>query len=429
MRKNSLFCLFLITFFGCISYQAKTTPSFYDLRDKFQGTVGCYVSNEFTNYQHKGPGWITTPGINAKDIMLQGINAIAQNSIIVDKPTPDKIPKDYLFTIAPSFRSSAWDELTRNWRVEVQFDVVDSNGTLLDSILVSSNEDVGLFGSIAPDWGMNKIYQDGMAMIARSQKLQKTPKSKMFLAATETHPTNLSKSENYYSNVSVVDGQRTALVIGNGNYPNAYLRNPVNDAQDIAIVLRRAGFNVILCTDASLRSMEKAVNEFYTMIMDAPGIGFFYYAGHGIQLNGSNYLVPVDATLINENDTKYYCLDAGIILGKMEDAQNGANVVVLDACRNNPFAASFRSVSRGLAKIDAPTGSLLAYATAPGGVAADGLGRNGTYTKYLLKHIETPKITIEEVLKRVRVDVIAETNGKQTPWESSSLTGYLYIGR
>jgi len=111
----------------------------------------------------------------------------------------------------------------------------------------------------------------------------------------------------------------------------------------------------------------------------------------------------------------------------MEDAGNNLNIVVLDACRNNPFARSFRSASRGLAIIDAPSGSLVAYSTSPGDVAEDGPGRNGTYTKHLLRHLITPGITIEDVLKRVRIDVSQETNGRQIPWESSSLTGYFYF--
>lgn len=423
-----LAALLLIAMMGCLSYQAKTSPTFYDLRDKISGTVGCYVSDDFANYMHQGPGWTVTPGADAESILLQGIGAIAERAIPVNSPTPTPMPDDYLFTVVPSFRSTIWDEAGRNWRVEVQFDVLDGSGNLLESIQASSYEDVNQFGSINPDWGMNRIYQEGIAGIARSQKIQNALASATILAAEGVPPAAASVPP-ADSNVAVVSGRRVALVIGNGRYPGTPLRNPVNDARDMAATLRRVGFEVILKTDASLRAMEQAVDDFYDRIMGVPGIGFFYYAGHGIQLNGRNYLVPVDATLTNENDAKYECLDAGMILGKMEDARNGANVVILDACRNNPFATGFRSLNRGLARIDAPTGSLLAYATAPGSVAADGLGKNGIYTGHLLRHIATPGITIEEVLKRVRVDVMTETDGKQIPWESSSLTGYLYIGR
>lgn len=429
MRKRAVLASLLVaTLVSCLSYQVKTQPSFYDIRDKYQGTVGCYVSDDFQNYIHKGPGWTVTPGANSPTILLKGLGSIANTALLVDSPSPSDVSGDYLFTVVPSFRSTAWDEVGRNWLVEVQFDLLDPDGRLLDRILISSYEDVNQLGSIAPDWGMNAIYQDGMAAIAKSEKVQQALTRPTLMAAAPTGETTPQPPPTD-SNVSVVEGRRVALVIGNSRYRDAPLRNPVNDAQDIAALLRRVGFDVILETDADLRTMERSIDAFYNELQGTEGIGFFYYAGHGIQMRGHNYLVPVDATLTNESDTKYECVDAGVVLGKMEDAGNGANVVVLDACRNNPFAASFRSLNRGLARIDAPAGSILAYATAPGSVAADGTGRNGTYTRNLLQFLAIPGITIEEVLKRVRVNVMKETGGKQIPWESSSLTGYLYIGK
>lgn len=220
--------------------------------------------------------------------------------------------------------------------------------------------------------------------------------------------------------------RRLALVIGNGAYKNSPLKNPPNDAYDIAITLKKLGFEVIHEKNASHRVMEKAIRDFGKRLRKG-GVGLFYFAGHGIQVNGRNYLVPVDAKIESESDVKFESVDAGRVLGKMEDAGNDLNIVILDACRDNPFARSFRTSSQGLARMDAPKGSLIAYATAPGSVAADGAGRNGIYTKYLLKHMVSPRLKIEDVLKKVRNDVMNETNDKQVPWESSSLRGDLYF--
>ncbi len=220
---------------------------------------------------------------------------------------------------------------------------------------------------------------------------------------------------------------RTALVIGNGAYKDAPLKNPVNDARDMAQALKALGFGVTLLTDATHQQMEAAVRDFGKTLRQG-GVGLFYFAGHGVQVGGENFLVPVNAVIASESDVKFGCLNAGLVLGKMEDAGNGLNVIILDACRNNPFARSFRSAELGLAKMDAPTGSLIAYATAPGSVAADGAGRNGVYTEQILKHLRTPGLAITDLFMRVRMGVVAATGKKQVPWEASSLTGYFYFG-
>ncbi|NNJ92483.1 MAG: hypothetical protein HKP55_12480 [Gammaproteobacteria bacterium] len=216
---------------------------------------------------------------------------------------------------------------------------------------------------------------------------------------------------------------RVALVIGNGGYQFSPLMNPVNDATDMAAVLKQNGFEVILKLNANQKEMQQSINQFGKKLNRKGGTGLFYYAGHGIQLKGRNYLIPIGALLESESDIKFEAIDAGRILGKMEDAENSLNIVVLDACRNNPFARSFRSTELGLAKMDAPTGSLIAYATAPGSVAADGEERNGLYTKHLLKYLNQPNLEIEDVFKQVRIAVVEDSNKKQVPWESSSLIG------
>ena len=220
--------------------------------------------------------------------------------------------------------------------------------------------------------------------------------------------------------------QRLALVIGNSAYQMAPLKNPLNDAEDMAVNLKNLGFEVILKKNADQRTMEDTIRYFGKQLRNG-GVGLFYFAGHGMQVNGRNYLIPIDAKIESENDVKYEAVDAGRVLGQMEDAENKINIVILDACRNNPFSRNFRTSERGLARMDAPKGSLIAYATAPGEVAADGSERNGIFTKYLMKHMIEPNLPIELVLKQARIDVARATGGKQIPWEASSLMGNFYF--
>jgi hypothetical protein len=221
-------------------------------------------------------------------------------------------------------------------------------------------------------------------------------------------------------------GRRVALVIGNSAYKDSPLLNPVNDARAIAQALRRFGFEVIHGEDLSQNDMKRNIRAFGEKIRNG-GVGLFYYAGHGIQIRGSNYLIPVGATIASEEEVEYESVDVGLVLAQMETARNQLNIVILDACRNNPFARSFRSAQRGLASIDAPGGTLIAYATAPGSVASDGAERNGLYTQQLLKYMLIPELSIEQVFKQVRVAVRSQSQGKQIPWESSSLERDFYF--
>lgn len=220
--------------------------------------------------------------------------------------------------------------------------------------------------------------------------------------------------------------QRLALVIGNSHYNSGPLKNPVNDARGICAALTKLGFEVIYEEDATRRKMDEAVRTFYSKLRQSE-TGLFYYAGHGMQVKGRNYLIPVDARIETESDVEHESIDVGRVLGKMEDAGNPVNIVILDACRDNPFARGVRSSGSGLARMDAPVGSIVAYATSPESVASDGTGKNGVYTKHLLKQIMIPGLTIEQVFKGVRNGVIDETNNKQVPWESTSLRGDFYF--
>ncbi|MGV7220514.1 MAG: caspase family protein [Nitrospinales bacterium] len=225
---------------------------------------------------------------------------------------------------------------------------------------------------------------------------------------------------------AAVSNKRTALIIGNSDYKTSPLKNPLNDAEDIAYELQRLGFKVQLGKNMNKKDMFFAIREFGKEIKQG-GVGLFYYAGHGMQVHGKNFLIPVGADIHSEDEVEYEAIDAGLILRKMEAAGNPMNIVMLDACRDNPFARSFRSNQKGLAQMDAPSGSLIVYATAPGSVAADGGGRNGTFTKNFLGHVRDPDLEVGQMLKRVRAGVQKDTNGQQVPWESSSLVGDFYF--
>nr|VFJ48811.1 MAG: Formylglycine-generating enzyme, required for sulfatase activity, contains SUMF1/FGE domain [Candidatus Kentron sp. FW] len=220
--------------------------------------------------------------------------------------------------------------------------------------------------------------------------------------------------------------QRVALVIGNWAYESSPLKNPRNDAADIAGTLGQLGFDVIHKTNTDRKTLRNVIRTFGRRIRKG-GVGLFYYAGHGMQVEGRNYLIPVGADIQEENEVADESVSANLVLKKMHAADNRLNIVILDACRDNPFARSFRSGSRGLARMDAPTGTLIAYATGPGRVAADGTSRNSPFTKHLLAQIKVPGQKAEEVFKQVRVGVRKDTGNKQTPWEASSLTGDFYF--
>jgi Caspase domain/Bacterial SH3 domain len=222
---------------------------------------------------------------------------------------------------------------------------------------------------------------------------------------------------------------RIALVIGNADYLYANaLPNPVNDANLLAGVLRSEGFEVTAVLDADQRTMKRAFSDFAARLQMAgpDAVALVYYAGHGVQFRGVNYLIPVDARLDTEAQLDIETLSADTIMQAIAAAGSKLNIVILDACRNSPFR-SFRAVTRGLAAIDAPQGTLVAFSTAPGQAARDGAaGANSPYSAALGEMLRQPGLRIEDVFKRVRQRVSHETNGEQTPWESSSLVGDFY---
>jgi len=233
--------------------------------------------------------------------------------------------------------------------------------------------------------------------------------------------------------LSEVDGSakpKVALVIGNSAYPSSPLKNPANDAKAIAAKLKKLGFIVFSYTDMTQADMKRKIRDFGNKLAEKNSVGLFYYAGHGIQLNGQNYLIPVDAQIEKEVDVEVEAVNLKRVLGEMEYARSDLNIIILDACRNNPFARSFRSSgNRGLAQTMAPKGSFIAYATAPGKVASDGSGANGLYTQELLKALSKKGLQIEDVFKEVRKNVYKLSEGKQIPWENSSIFGDFYFSK
>lgn len=230
-----------------------------------------------------------------------------------------------------------------------------------------------------------------------------------------------------YPAVDAMAERRVALVVGNSNYQKAPLQNPLNDASDVAALLQgKLGFETTLLLDADQRSLEIAIRDFGKSMSEAQ-VRVFYYAGHGISVNGINYLIPIGADIQNEDDVQFEGVDTSLVLARMESSDDGANVMILDACRDNPLPRSTRSNKQGLNTMHAPVGSLILYATAPGQVALDGSGRNGTFTKHLLKSLDAPNVHIGDIALDVRVAVMQETSSQQVPWSESSLTRRIYL--
>ena len=222
--------------------------------------------------------------------------------------------------------------------------------------------------------------------------------------------------------------RRIALVIGNSDYKDDRLKNPVNDSRDIAKLLVRLGFQVTQVENLRQSQMKRVIDEFGRNIRNG-GVGFFYFAGHGVQVGGRNFLQPIGAVINTEEDVEYECVDAGRILAKMKAANNLLNIVILDACRNNPYSKWTRSGgNKGLATMNAPKGTIIAYAASPGQQARDGRGRNSPFTESLLKNMDTPGLDAVDCLQRVQREVLKKTTGHQSPWLGlSPLEGDFYF--
>jgi hypothetical protein len=223
---------------------------------------------------------------------------------------------------------------------------------------------------------------------------------------------------------SIERERRWGLVIGNGKYQNApHLENATNDAKNMASTLRSLGFEILEGEDLTNEEMKRLILSFGAKLREAKGVGLFYYAGHGVQVSARNYLIPIDVSRIREETIEFDAVDVSRVLAEMDAAGNGLNIVILDACRTNPFTQAWRSGQAGLATMPDVKGTFIAYSTGPGRVAEDGPDGDSVFTSELLKQMRVPDITIEAMFKLVRARVNDLTKGKQIPWESSSLIG------
>ena len=296
--------------------------------------------------------------------------------------------------------------------------MLDSPNRQISEALARNDRNIKKAGSLADkrsDLISSRQLESGAAPQTLSQKTT-TPSVQQ---VAPTLPENVSKD-------ALLMEKRIALVIGNSRYRKGALTNPVNDARAVAAELRKSGFQVIAVEDADYARMNQAINEFGRVIKQG-GVALVFYAGHGIQVKGENYLIPVDADMKSESEATYKTVNLGFVLSKLEDAKPRVNIVILDACRDNPFARSWRSGKTGLASVDAPAGTLIAYATAPGKTAADGVGSNGLFTSHFLAQMKVPNQKLEDVLKNTRKGVAQASGNEQIPWDSSSLTGDFYF--
>ncbi len=227
-------------------------------------------------------------------------------------------------------------------------------------------------------------------------------------------------------NTTTTPQKLIALVIGNANYQLSPLKNPTNDSKDFAAKLKQQGFDVVYRENLKIMQVGSMLREFKSKL--TPGsIALVFYAGHGLQMRGENYFPVVDADIASEEDIPIQSLALHQLMDILEEAKTSTNIVILDACRNNPFERKTRSLSAGLAKVNSPSGTLIAYSTRPGSVAQDGDGRNGLYTEELIKLMDIHK-PIEQVLKQMVSSVKNKSKGRQEPWSEGSLEGDFCFG-
>lgn len=276
--------------------------------------------------------------------------------------------------------------------------------------------------------GINAIKNDGFDMTVKQEVQLIQGRNIVEIAVTNAGGTSIFKKTVVYGD-KVADlrnkenqNRRVALVVGNSRYPAQELRNPKNDASDIGAKLANLGFKVVTLLDAGEGELEAKLNAFVSMARNCD-VALFYYAGHGIQLGGTNYMIPINVDLQTEEQVRQRCTDVNKVLSAFGQAHSKMNIVILDACRNNPFTIKGQySNVEGLTITDAPTGTLIAYATSPGKLAADGEGRNSPYSESLLDALDYPGLKIYDFFQKITERVTLKTNYVQRPWFSSSLT-------
>lgn len=301
--------------------------------------------------------------------------------------------------------------------------IVDDNGNpVIGATIIASDSQYGAVSDMNGNFTINipnDVYRLHVSFVGMNEKE----------VAVEDYM-NISMSKKGGAQKKTLDQKRLALVVGNAEYSEGRLKNPVNDAMDLSNKLKSLGFDVISAYNQTNRGMIEKIREFGEKARDYD-VALFFYAGHGIQHNGVNYLIPVNSNIKSETDIEFECTDINRVLAQMDDARCEMKILILDACRNNPFERSWHrgAATRGLSFMKAPKGTFITYATAPGDVAQDGTGRNSPYTEALLQTLDTPNLSIFEVFQQVLDLVSKKTNEMQNPWQSSSFRGEFYFNK
>lgn len=317
--------------------------------------------------------------------------------------------------ISPTLNRNYGDQVVKTAQVKVE-GKVEGDEKVTEVVINDTKAELNIDGTFNADVtlvpGKNRIRVS--AKNTQSQYINKD----IYLTSEPATPAAASASGNF--------NKRVALIIGNAEYTyTSKLRNTVNDSKSIGEVLKSLGFEIMKVENGSYEAMKNAIYAFGDRIQEAD-VSLFFYAGHGLEVDGVNYLVPVDADIQSHLDIKQKCIPLSGVLNTMEFAnEEGLNMIILDACRNNPFPSGKRG-GTGLARVNAPSGTLIAYATDPGSVASDGDGTNGLYTGELVKQLKVSQ-RIEDIFMNTRNNVEKLSGGKQRPWEEARLKGVFYL--
>ena len=306
-----------------------------------------------------------------------------------------------------------------NFELPVQL-IAGSNKVWVEAEDLSGNTVKQEFNVTRQQPGGSPVTQNNSGNTTAATKVAKTPATAT--NTPKTAPTEDLPTTRASSGTPKGSRFRTALIIGNAHYPDQPLKNTINDADSMATALRKIGWDVMSYSDLTQEQMDEVMTHFTSKLKTKGGAGLFYYAGHGIQFEGNNYLIPVDAKIKKASDVKYKGVNIGELIDRLDDAKNYTNIVILDACRNNPFGSKSRGLKDGgLAPVNAPARSFIAFSTSPGATASDGDGSNGLYTQELLKAMRVKGQQIEDIFKNVRRNVRTQSGNAQVPWETSSL--------
>ena len=349
---------------------------------------------------------------------------IDNNFTKADAEIDKKIKDDIIKELVSSFPYSSTKIIVFKRNVYLMGIITKSESNYLSRIssTTSGVKQVFLFFDIITDFDVANLDQK----IPGSNTLQKEQNNLTNIPSVSSNQIPIQNLPTPPTPDIGLVGKRLALIIGNASYNTiSPLENPINDVRLMSNALKSSGFDVIKYENLDLRQMQNAVRDFGSKL-GKNDVGLFYFAGHGVQVKGKNYLIPVRENIKKSFEVPSSALDADLVLATMENAKNNLNIMILDACRS-PFPGEARSLNRGLATLDAAKGTLIAYATAPGKEALDGQGNNSPYTKHLVRALGQRGLSIEQVFKQVRIAVVEETKGNQVPWENSSIMGDFYF--